>query len=93
MNFNGTDGANPDLITLVQGADGAFYGTTDLGGANNAGTVFKIAPNGTLTTLYSFCSLARCNDGYIPNAGLVQASDGNFGEAGIGVVVGEIGIG
>ena len=39
------------------------------------GTVFKISPNGALTTLYSFTG---ANDGANPNAGLVQGSDGNF---------------
>ena len=40
-----------------------------------AGTVFKISPNGALTTLYSFTG---GNDGANPAAGLVQGSDGNF---------------
>ncbi len=39
------------------------------------GTVFKITPSGTLTTLYSFASVLT--DGN-PLAGLVQGSDGNF---------------
>src|SRR5260370_7027167 len=50
---NCTDGANP-TAGLVQGSDGSFYGTTNVGGANNHGTVFKITAGGTLTTLYSF---------------------------------------
>lgn len=33
---------------------GNIYGSTASYGANNAGTVFKLAPDGTLTTLYSF---------------------------------------
>ena len=77
-----TDGAGPS--GLVQATDGNFYGTTDGGGANNScggsgcGTVFKITPTGTLTTLYSFCSQSGCTDGENPGAGLVQATDGNF---------------
>jgi len=71
-----TDGIEP-FAGLVQGTDGNFYGTTAFGGANGEGTVFKITPSGTLTTLYSFCSLSGCADGEIPYAGLVQAS-GNF---------------
>ena len=42
---------------LVQGSDGNFYGTTIAGGANSEGTVFKITPSGTLTTLYSFAAV------------------------------------
>ena len=71
------DGANPQAA-LVQTTDGNFYGTTVLGGANNSGTVFRITPSGTLTTLYSFCSQPKCTDGNEPRAGLVQATDGNF---------------
>lgn len=69
----------------MQATDGNFYGTTGNGGANQApcngygcGTVFKITPNGALTTLYSFCSQQNCVDGGSPFAALVQATDGNF---------------
>ena len=63
---------------LVQATDGNFYGTTLVGGTNFDGTVFKITPSGTLTTLYSFCSQSGCTDGGVPQAGLVQATNGNF---------------
>jgi uncharacterized repeat protein (TIGR03803 family) len=76
--FGGADGWEP-AAGLVQASDGNFYGTTYIGGANgNYGTVFKITPTGTLTTLYSFCSQSGCADGALPRAGLVQASDGDF---------------
>jgi uncharacterized repeat protein (TIGR03803 family) len=76
--FDGTDGADSSAV-LVQATDGNLYGTTRLGGANGAGTVFKITPSGTLTTLHNFCSGgAACVDGDAPYAGLVQAADGNF---------------
>jgi uncharacterized repeat protein (TIGR03803 family) len=72
------DGSNPEA-GLVQGTDGNFYGTTYSGGNNNrAGTVFKITPEGILTTLYTFCSASGCADGSTPYGGLVQGSDGNF---------------
>ena len=71
------DGAAP-LAGLVQAPNGHFYGTTSSGGANGGGTVFLITPGGALTTLYSFCSLTGCADGSYPDAGLVQATDGNF---------------
>jgi uncharacterized repeat protein (TIGR03803 family) len=74
------DGDNP--TSLLQGTDGNFYGTTISGGAQTfAGTVFKLTPNGTLTTLHSFCSASnasQCTDGNQPQPGLIQASDGNF---------------
>src|ERR1039457_6426327 len=73
-----TDGAEPEA-GLVQAANGDFYGTTSGGGANgNYGTVFKITPGGTLTTLYSFCSQTNCTDGFQPRAGLVQATNGDL---------------
>jgi len=73
------DGEGP-RAGLVQGTDGNFYGTTPGGGAGiyAEGTVFKITPKGTLTTLYSFCAETNCTDGEEPMAGLVQATDGNF---------------
>lgn len=73
------DGAVP-IAGLVQATSGNFYGTTASGGANGDGTVFKITPTGTLTTLYSFCAQggSQCTDGGGPVAGLVQATDGNF---------------
>ena len=76
--FDGSNGDSPYLMSLVQGTNGNFYGTTELGGAHGSGTVFKITPGGTLTALYSFCALANCSDGANPYAGLVQATDGNF---------------
>jgi uncharacterized repeat protein (TIGR03803 family) len=59
---------------LVQATNGDFYGTTEEGGTNNYGTVFKITPGGTLTTLHSFA----ITDGMSPYAGLVQATNGNL---------------
>ena len=66
----GNDGAYPEA-GLVQGSDGNFYGTTTSGGTNNAGTVFKISPNGALTTLYSFTG---GNDGANPMPGWCRAA-------------------
>jgi uncharacterized repeat protein (TIGR03803 family) len=59
---------------VVQGTDGNLYGTTTGGGADSDGTVFKITPDGMLTTLQSFDG----TDGYPPVAGLLQGTDGDF---------------
>jgi uncharacterized repeat protein (TIGR03803 family) len=66
--FDGTDGDAP-FAGLVQATDGDFYGTTEGGGANQVGTVFKISTDGTLTTLYSFCSQSDCTDERVPGGG------------------------
>jgi uncharacterized repeat protein (TIGR03803 family) len=55
-----------------------LYGTTSGGGAESAGTVFKITPSGTLTTVYSFCARSGCSDGEFPYTGLVQATNGSL---------------
>ena len=70
------DGSSP--MGLVQATDGDFYGTTHDGGSNGYGTVFKITPSGTLTTLYSFCAQANCTDGSSTLALPVQATNGDF---------------
>lgn len=59
---------------LVQGTDGNFYGTTVGGGTKNYGTVFKITPQGALSTLHNFDGM----DGGEPYAALLQGRDGDF---------------
>jgi len=80
VNFDGSNGADPTYVALTQGIDGNFYGTTAHGGANNfsPGTVFRMTTAGILTTVYNFCALTNCADGYVPYAGLTLALDGNF---------------
>lgn len=72
------DGSGPS--PLIQATDGNFYGTTISGGANanGGGTIFKLTPDGRLTTLYKFCSQAGCTDGENPEGGLLQATNGTF---------------
>jgi len=70
------DGEDP--VALIQATDGDFYGTTETGAANHGGTVFKINSNGTLTTIYTFCSRKDCIDGSNPRTGLIQGADGNL---------------
>jgi uncharacterized repeat protein (TIGR03803 family) len=75
-----TDGSDP-VAGLIQAEDGNFYGTTAEGGdlscgaPYGCGTVFKITPQGMLTTLYSFLG---GTDGSHAAVGLTQATDGNF---------------
>lgn len=78
------DGSEPSA-GLIQASDGNLYGTTsgDTVLPNcllqySCGTVFQMALDGTLTTIYSFCAQTNCTDGRNPAAGLIQASDGNF---------------
>jgi uncharacterized repeat protein (TIGR03803 family) len=66
------DGDGPSAV--IQGRDGAIYGTASLFGAYGNGTVFKITLDGKLKTLHSF----NGTDGGDPEAALVQASDSNF---------------
>jgi uncharacterized repeat protein (TIGR03803 family) len=76
--FTCPDGQTPSNGALAQATNGDFYGTTTSGGANSYGTVFSITTSGTLTTLWSFCSLSNCPDGNSPTAGLVQATNGDL---------------
>ncbi len=70
----GPDGGHP-AGTLLQGSGGDLYGTTDSGGAVDAGgTVFKIDKTGNETVLYNFTG---GSDGAGPFGGLVQDAAGN----------------
>jgi len=78
LSFDGTNGANPHYVYLVQGADGNLYGTTYVS-TGSGGTVFKITTKGVLSTIYTFCPDGEpCLDGAQPEAGLVLATDGDF---------------
>ena len=80
--FNGTNGSYPQAA-VVQGLDGNLYGTTKTGGVGdcpgNCGTIFKMTPQGELSTVYEFCKKGgACIDGDYPVAALVLGKDGNF---------------
>jgi uncharacterized repeat protein (TIGR03803 family) len=79
--FNGANGADASA-SLVQATNGNLYGTTVEGGSAGAGNVYEITPNGTLTSIYSFCLQGTppsdCPDGYQPLAPLIQASNGDL---------------
>lgn len=71
-NFTGADGAY-SMAGLIEGPDGALYGTTTRGGNSSLGTVFRLDPaTGTLTTLHHFAGA----DGAVPYAGVIQGRDG-----------------
>ena len=81
-----SDGRSPALpIALIQGNDGRLYGTSSAGGASGQhnptpgdGTAFAMTADGTLTALYSFCSLSLCADGLNPGAGMTLGANGSF---------------
>jgi len=83
---NGADGANPQA-SLIEDRAGNLYGTTEAGGTQSCfdagcGVVFKLAPDGTETVLYSFKGPP---DGAGPAAPLLTDIAGNFyGTTGIG---------
>jgi uncharacterized repeat protein (TIGR03803 family) len=60
---------------LLLGSDGNFYGVTPAGGTNGFGSLFRLTPSGTYSTLYSF---TYKSDGETPTGSLVQGSDGSF---------------
>lgn len=73
---DGTDGEYPDA-GLVFDAAGNMYGTTDIGGTGNAGTVYKITPAGTESVLHSFSF--NGTDGANPyGAGVILDKSGNI---------------
>ena len=93
VNFTGTSGAalgtNPNT-NLLLASDGNFYGTTIVGGPSSSGTVYKIAANGTFTSLLSFTGNGGLNPGNQPTTNLIQGSDGNlYGTTSLGGVNGQ----
>lgn len=59
---------------LIQGVDGALYGTAETGGANGVGTVFKLQTDGTGFTILRH--LSGSSSGSSPVAALVQTTNG-----------------
>jgi uncharacterized repeat protein (TIGR03803 family) len=70
-----SDGANP-YAPLTLGTDGAFYGTTQNGGASsNGGTVFRLTSDGQKKRLYSFlCAPDAC----VPEGRVALDASGNI---------------
>lgn len=81
--FTGISGAaigNQPRGALLIGADGMLYGTTEFGGTNFNGVVFRLNRNGTgFSALWHFgASIPGLSDGSDPQAGLVQGRDGGL---------------
>ena len=78
----GSDGANPTATLFLDAQSGNLYGTTAMGGAvkscpSGCGTVFKMAPDGTLVILYRFSG----PDGAYPEGGVMKAGGKLYGTA------------
>jgi len=71
------DGSTP-LAALIMDKWENLYGTTDVGGANDQGTVFELTHRGTETVLYSFCAQTNCADGARTRASLIMDKRGNL---------------
>ena len=68
-------GDKPNDLLLVR-SEGALCGTTYRSGSRGLGTVFRISTNGTgFRVLHHF---GDAGDGQNPEAGLMQAADGNL---------------
>lgn len=78
--FNGADGKTPRAGLIEDNSNpGTFYGTTDLGGANNKGTIFSIA-NNQFKSLFSFTA-DGVEYGSRPRAALLQVGNVFYGTA------------
>jgi uncharacterized repeat protein (TIGR03803 family) len=75
VSFTGSNGTHP-LAGLIMDSSGNLYGTTTAGGANNGGTIFKLAKGRTITTLASFPSVSP---GYAAGpSSLIMDTSGNL---------------
>jgi uncharacterized repeat protein (TIGR03803 family) len=77
---SGTDGAEPVAGLIAVGSE--LYGTTELGGTDGEGTVFKISESGTERVLYSFTGGEKggsSTDGAEPEAGLIAVGSELYG--------------
>jgi uncharacterized repeat protein (TIGR03803 family) len=89
-NFAGSSDGGDPYASLIRDSAGNLYSTVDYGGTSFAGAVFKVAPNGAETVLYSFSGGA---DGAYPFSPVVRDGAGNLygttsmgGSANAGVV-------
>lgn len=70
--FGGVGDGQQAQFGVIAGSDGALYGVTTNGGANNLGTVFTLGKDGSnYAVLFSFGG----TNGQYPQAGLLEGSD------------------
>jgi uncharacterized repeat protein (TIGR03803 family) len=74
---NCADGSGPDG-PLVRDGSGNLFGTASAGGANDGGTVFELAPDGTETVIANICAKTSCPDGQLPTSGVIMDMAGNL---------------
>lgn len=72
--FSNKDGANPQAA-LIQDSAGNLFSTTEYGGVNQVGVIFKLSPGNVETVLHQF---QNSPDGARPQAPLLADSQGNF---------------
>ncbi len=73
----GTDGLYPNAVDPVFDQAGNLYGTTESGGANDYGVVFKLIPSGsgwTESVIHDFSGA----DGIFPASGVILDGAGNL---------------
>lgn len=73
--FTGAPDGSAPYGALIADSAGNLYGTTAEGGTYGYGTVFRLAPDGKETVLYSFSGQA---DGGTPYAGLIADDAGDL---------------
>src|SRR3954469_6093494 len=74
--FSGPDGAQP-FCPVMQGTDGAIYGTTQNGGGFGFGNVFKLNTDGSGFQVIHDVNVGAL-EGTNPSAPVVQGADGSF---------------
>jgi uncharacterized repeat protein (TIGR03803 family) len=71
---------------LARDATGSLYGTTQLGGSANVGTVWELSPSRVrggawvASNIYTFCvaNEPHCPDGWLPTGGISLAKSGSL---------------